>query len=203
MPSASRDRPKLILASGSPRRSELIALTGWEVKIRPVNVDESERPGEDGLKLARRLAAAKVREAAARFDGDEMILAADTVVESRGKILGKPASGEEAREMLMRLRGESHQVHSAIALLKTETGELQIDACTTEVPMRAYRKAEVDAYVKSGSPLDKAGAYGIQGIGGLFVARVDGSPHTVVGLPVHRLPELFESHNLNFWRELD
>jgi MAF protein len=186
MPAQSRAKPKLILASGSPRRRELIALIGWEVEVRSVDVDESEHPGEGGLDLARRLAAEKAREAAARFGKSALILAADTVVESGGKILGKPTSTQEAREMLMSLRGKSHQVHSAIALVNPDTGQLQIDACSTEVPMRTYSQAEVETYVQGGSPLDKAGAYGIQDddFKPVHIDQMTGCYANVVGLPL-------------------
>lgn len=186
MPAQSRAKHKLILASGSPRRSELIALTGWEIEVRPVDVDESEHPGEDGLDLARRLAVEKAREAAARFGKSGLILAADTVVESGGRILGKPTSAQEARKMLMSLRGKSHQVHSAIALLDSDKGHLHIDACSTEVPMRTYSQAEVESYVQGGSPLDKAGAYGIQDddFKPVNVDQMTGCYANVVGLPI-------------------
>lgn len=187
MPKSAPGDPKLILASGSPRRSELIAFTGWRVEVRPVDVDELGFPGENGLTLAGRLARTKVTEAADHF-GDEgvIILAADTVVESEGEILGKPASPGEAHDMLLKLRGKPHQVHTAIALVNPGSGEIHLDACTTDVPMRDYREDEVGAYVRSGSPLDKAGAYGIQDRSFLPVEidEMSGCYANVVGLPV-------------------
>jgi MAF protein len=186
MPNEPRDNPELILASGSPRRNELIALTGWKVEVRPVNVDETELPGEDGRTLARRLAETKALEAAERFGTRTFIIAADTVVESAGEILGKPASNKEAGEMLLKLRGKPHLVHTAIAVFDPNTNEPYIDACTTEVPMRDYSQAEVTGYVETGSPLDKAGAYGIQdeSFNPVQVEEITGCYANVVGLPV-------------------
>ncbi len=181
--------PRLILASGSPRRRELIALTGWQVEICPVDIDESELPGEGGLALACRLAEAKARQAAEQFGDDAYILAADTVVESDGEILGKPASSKEAHAMLVKLRGKTHKVHTAIAIASPDISELHMDACTTEVPMRNYKHDEIEDYVRSGSPLDKAGAYGIQDaiFDPVDVERVTGCYANVVGLPICHL----------------
>lgn len=186
MPKEIRANPELILASGSPRRNELITLTGWKVEVHPVDVDEAEIPGEDGRTLARRLAETKVLEAADRFGDHAFILAADTVVESAGEILGKPASGKEAGEMLMKLRAKPHLVHTAIAVFDPNTNEPYIDTCTTEVPMREYSHAEVTGYVETGSPLDKAGAYGIQdgGFNPVQVGEMTGCYANVVGLPI-------------------
>jgi len=188
MSTSARHKPKLILASGSPRRRELIALTGWEVEVRPVDVDESEIPDEAGIALACRLAEEKARQAARRF-GDAFILAADTVVESDGEILGKPSSSAEARDMLFKLRGKNHQVHTAIALVAPGKTDVHLDVCTTEVPMRAYNEEEVQSYVRTGSPLDKAGGYGIQD-GNFDPVQVDqmtGCYANVVGLPICNL----------------
>jgi MAF protein len=176
----------LILASGSPRRRELIRLTGWDVEVKTVNVDESELPGEDGLGMARRLAELKVRRAADQAGGEALILAADTVVEMDGRILGKPDSNAEAKRMLLALRDRPHQVHTAIALFDPIDSSIVTDACTTVVPMRAYDPGEVEAYVSTGSPLDKAGGYGIQD--GPFspadMQRFTGCYANVVGLPI-------------------
>ena len=185
--SASPDNsPDLILASGSPRRSELIQLTGWAVEVRPVNVDESELPGEDGLQLARRLAELKARQAAGQVEGETLILAADTVVERDGRVLGKPASEAEAKHMLQDLRGRPHQVHTAIALFDPLTSSLYTDVCTTNVPMRLYAGEELKEYVETGSPLDKAGGYGIQDqpFSPVEMQRFKGCYANVVGLPI-------------------
>lgn len=192
MPRSSNPNPKLILASGSPRRSELIALTGWKVDIRPVVIDESERPGEDGLKHASRLAQMKAL-AKADLAGDAgLILAADTVVDAEGEILGKPDSNEAALAMLLKLRGKEHRVHTSIALYHPQEDRLVLDACTTEVPMRRYGRKEVEAYVSSGSPLDKAGAYGIQDetFQPVEVTQMTGCYANVVGLPLCNLVRL-------------
>jgi MAF protein len=186
MSKTHQEKAKLILASGSPRRSELIVLTGWEVAVQPVDVDESELPRENGLALAARLAKAKALEAAEHFGDASFILAADTVVENEGEILGKPASTHEAEDMLAQLSGKTHQVHTAIAVVSPSAGKLEVDVCTTDVPMRSYGEEELGAYVKSGSPLDKAGAYGIQdrSFEPVEVSRMSGCYANVVGLPI-------------------
>jgi MAF protein len=184
-----QDKPRLILASGSPRRRELIALTGWEVEIRPVEVDESEIPGEQGLSLALRLAEVKARQAVQQFSDGAYILAADTVVESDGEILGKPVSSAEARDMLLKLRSNTHYVHTAIAVSPPGESEIHLDACTTEVPMRDYKNEEIEVYVRTGSPLDKAGAYGIQDddFDPVQTDQMTGCYANVVGLPICHL----------------
>jgi MAF protein len=189
MPQRSVSNIKLILASGSPRRSELVALTGWQAKIRPVVVDESERPGEDGLSLACRLAEAKAIAAAEISDDDALILAADTVVVADSSILGKPASGEDALHMLKILSGKVHKVHTAIALYDAGSRKLLLDVCSTEVPMRNFSVDEASTYVQSGSPLDKAGAYGIQDrvFQPVEDASMTGCYANVVGLPLCHL----------------
>jgi MAF protein len=180
------ETPLLILASGSPRRSELIALTGWEVEVRPVDVDESERPGEAGKALAARLAREKGWAAREQFGDHHFILAADTVVESEDEILGKPASREHARQMLGKLRGNTHRVHTAIVLIASGSDDARLEICTTAVPVRTYSEQEVHSYVDTGSPLDKAGAYGIQdqSFDPVEVAEMSGCYANVVGLPL-------------------
>lgn len=189
MPETNPDKPRLILASGSPRRSELIALTGWEYEVCPVDVDESELPGESGIAFACRLAGEKAQKAAEQFGDGAFILAADTVVESDGEILGKPASNAEARDMLLKLRDRVHQVHTAIAIVTPGMLDVHLDVCTTDVPMRSYRAEEVERYVRTGSPLDKAGAYGIQdeGFDPVRVDHMTGCYANVVGLPLCHL----------------
>ncbi|MGD8732694.1 MAG: Maf family protein [Anaerolineales bacterium] len=179
-------KPYLILASGSPRRQELISLAGWEVEVRPVDVDESERPGEEAVDLALRLAKEKILAAIEQFGEAKLILAADTVVENEGEILGKPTAPEDAYGMLMKLRGKPHRVHTAIAITASGSDDIVLDVCTTEVPMRGYSEDEVSVYVDSGSPLDKAGAYGIQdqSFHPVKVAEMSGCYANIVGLPI-------------------
>ncbi|HXZ74508.1 MAG TPA: nucleoside triphosphate pyrophosphatase, partial [Streptosporangiaceae bacterium] len=154
--------PKLILASNSPRRRELLSLSGWAFSVQPAQVDESPLPGEKPGDYVLRLAQAKAREAAAAGRAGRLVLAADTTVALDGDLLGKPGDAAEAADMLRRLRGRSHQVYTGLAALTAPDGNLVTDLCVTAVPMRNYRDEEIEAYVASGDPLDKAGAYAIQ-----------------------------------------
>ena len=150
---------RLVLASQSPRRHELLALGGWEVVVRSVKVDEARREGENGRDLTRRLARSKAG-AKPSVDG-AIVLAADTIVVDQGVLLGKPLDPTEARSMLERLRGRSHIVVTSIALQEAG-GTVVQDTCESTVSMRPYGDDEIDRYLAGGGPLDKAGAYGIQ-----------------------------------------
>jgi septum formation protein len=189
----------LILASGSPRRRQLLELIGVDFSVIPADVDETPHAGENPVTYASRAARDKALEVAARHRG-RLVLGADTVVEVDKEILGKPASADDAASMLQRLSGRSHLVHTALALVTDGTAHEVVDSA--RVQFLDLDDKMIRWYVATGEPMDKAGAYAIQGLGGLLVAGVEGSPHTVVGLPVHRLPELFASHNLNFWSAL-
>lgn len=176
------ERPRLILASNSPRRRQLLALTGIPFLVSVADVDESLFANEKPADYVLRLAEAKAR--AIHAEPDQIILAADTTVVDRTDILGKPEDEEEAVAMLKRLRGHSHQVYTGIALLRASDGLLLKDLCVTDVPMRDYSDEELDAYVATGDPLDKAGAYAIQHAEFHPVARMDGCFASVMGLPV-------------------
>jgi len=139
-----------------------LALAGWEFTVRPADVDESLLPGERPEAYVLRLAKAKAQACAGSVKSDQVILAADTTVADGNIILGKPRDAEDARNMLLRLRGHTHQVLTGLALLRAADGNLITDLCVTSVPMRLYRDEEMDAYIASGDPLDKAGAYAIQ-----------------------------------------
>jgi MAF protein len=176
-----------MLASNSPRRRELLALSGWEFSVRPAEVDETPHPGEAPDRYVLRLAESKAL-ACARSEADAaLILAADTTVSVDGDILGKPADAHEAAAMLRRLRGRSHQVYTGIALLRPSDGKLHSQVCATDVPMRTYGEAEIEAYVASGDPLDKAGAYAIQHAGFHPVEGLQGCFASVMGLPLCHL----------------
>jgi MAF protein len=155
--------------------------------VRPADVDESQRPGEAPRDYVLRLAEKKAKACAASARPGEVVVAADTAVVLDGEILGKPASLAEAVEMLRRLRGRSHQVCTAIAVLENETGALLTDLCVTEVNMRAYTEEEIQTYVLSGDPLDKAGAYAIQHDGFRPVENMQGCYASVMGLPLCHL----------------
>jgi MAF protein len=156
------DKLPFALASSSPRRRELIDLFGRPVKTLKVDVDEQPFKGENPTALAQRLATAKLQLAASEQQPESIMIAADTVVADDTRLLGKPANQAAALEMLMSLRGHSHDVITVVAIRVTTEQSEWIESCTTKVPMRDYSKQEVESYVRSGSPLDKAGAYGIQ-----------------------------------------
>lgn len=179
------ERPRLLLASNSPRRSQLLELAGWEFSISAADVDESQQPNESPADYVLRLAETKARAAAVAAAGaDQIILAADTTVVDGIDILGKPKDSGEAIAMLKRLRGHTHQVYSGIALLRLSDGLLLKDLCVTDVPMRDYLDEEILAYVQTGDPLDKAGAYAIQHPEFRPVASLDGCYASVMGLPM-------------------
>jgi septum formation protein len=182
--------PSLILASNSPRRKQLLALGGWEYEVVSCEVDETPEPGELPAAYVQRLAVSKARAAAEMIQVEQMeslIIAADTTVVDAGQILGKPQDGVEAAHMLRQLRGHTHQVYTAITLLRPADGALLNDACCTDVPMRVYTQAEIETYVASGDPLDKAGAYAIQNRAFHPVQALTGCYANVVGLPLCHL----------------
>ena len=176
------DKPRLILASNSPRRRQLLALTGLPFMISAANVDESQFANETPADYVLRLAETKAR--AIQADVDQIVLASDTTVVDGSDILGKPADDAEAIAMLRRLRGHTHQVYTGIALLRKSDELLLKDLCVTDVPMREYSEEEIRSYVATGDPLDKAGAYAIQHPEFRPVARMDGCFASVMGLPV-------------------
>lgn len=182
------DSLNLVLASASPRRRQLLASLGLKCKVAPTDIDETPRPGEDPADYARRLAAEKAAAGAARQPSGRLLLAADTVVALGREILGKPADEHDAARMLRRLSGRTHQVHTAVAARRGDTAAMRL--ATTEVTFRSLRDTEIEAYVSSGEPLDKAGAYGIQGVAAIFVTRLSGSYSGVVGLPLCETAEL-------------
>ncbi|MFT3892106.1 MAG: Maf family protein [Anaerolineales bacterium] len=174
----------LILASNSPRRRQLIALTGWDFIVSVANVDESTRENESPANYVLRLAETKARAVTNRAQAEDIILAADTTVVDGSEILGKPVDEADAVRMLTQLRGRTHQVYTGVALLRMSDGLLLKDACITDVPMRNYSDEEICAYVATGDPLDKAGAYAIQHAKFSPVASMEGCYASVMGLPL-------------------
>lgn len=174
---------RLILASGSPRRAALLDTLGLDYEVRAADVDETARPDEHPHALVERLARSK---AALEVNPGEVVLGADTVVVHEGHVLGKPAHPAEARTMLRHLSGAVHHVASGVAVAALEGGELVVESVvvTAMVRMAALTDDEIAAYVETGEPLDKAGAYAIQERGGVFVEAIEGHPTTVVGLPI-------------------
>lgn len=176
-----------ILASASPRRAELLSLMGWQFGLCPVDLDETAGDDECPADLARRLALAKADAALQIMPQAEFLLAADTLVVDGEQVLGKPQDEGDAHRMLDALRGRDHRVISAI-VLKGSAGE-QVELCETKVPMRAYAADEIAAYIKTGSPMDKAGAYGIQDrdFNPVDVEQMRGCFANVMGLPLCHL----------------
>jgi MAF protein len=185
MSSPAQSNP-LRLASASPRRRELLHLTGWQFAIEPAAVDESVRPGETPPQLAERLSQAKARAATSLSSHSVWTLAADTVVGIDGEILGKPGDPAEAAAMLSRLSGREHDVYTAIAVSDEHGRLVGRDLCHTRVPMHRLDNRTIKRYVDSGSPMDKAGAYGIQDASPqvVDVDRLCGCYANVMGLPL-------------------
>jgi septum formation protein len=173
----------LILASRSPRRNELLRAAGFTFDIRVADVDESIQGEELPIDYVQRVARKKAL--AVAQSADDIILGADTTVALGTEILGKPRDNEEAREMLQKLSGKRHDVYTGMCL-RSARG-IRTDAARTGVWFAEMSEAEIDAYVQSGEPLDKAGAYAIQGLASKFIPRIEGSYSNVVGLPVDLL----------------
>jgi len=168
----------------------LISLGGWMFSVVIAKVDETSRPGETPVEYVLRLAEAKARASAERAHTDQIVVAADTAVMDGDNILGKPANMAEAAAMLKCLRARSHKVYTGIAVLRLRDGRLLTDLCVTEVPMRAYGDEEINAYVQTGDPLDKAGAYAIQHPKFRPVESLSGCYASVMGLPLCHLVRL-------------
>jgi MAF protein len=194
----------LILASGSPRRRELLGLVGWQFRVEPADVDETPFPVESPAAYVHRLAESKAIAASAQAGPDDIILAADTTVaeipegmaEEDGIILGKPADEAEAVDMLRRLRGRIHKVYTGLAVFRMSDRLLLTDLCSTDVKMRNYGDQEIAAYVASGDPFDKAGGYAIQNEPFHPVESIEGCYANVVGLPVCHVARLLSQVNL-------
>jgi len=182
-------RPRIILASASPRRADVMRQIGLEPEVRPSDVDESYLPGETPAEHVERLARAKA-EAHAVLEPGALVVGGDTVVVDEGRVLTKPTDEADARRMLEGLAGGSHEVMSGIAIAGPEGTVSAVSS--TRVYMRSYLPETAAAYVATGEPLDKAGAYGIQGLGAALVARIDGDYYSVVGFPVVAFLELLE-----------
>ncbi len=172
--------PPVLLASGSPRRRELLAQLGVVFDVRAADIDESVRPGETPVRYVERLSREKAD--AARAPTGTLVIAADTTVDVDGTILGKPADAAQARSMLSAMSGRRHLVHTGVTLRLDH--EVRTDVVTTAVDMVAIDRVTADWYVATGEPFDKAGGYAIQGAGAALVARVEGSVSNVVGLPL-------------------
>ena len=179
---------RLVLASGSPRRREILAGLDLDFEVRPVDIDETPHPGEPPDDYVLRLAQDKAAQAARSAAENELVLAADTIVALGGSLLGKPRDTADAARMLRALAGRSHQVLTGVAL-DCAAGPQRVavrssDLCRTRVTLAPLSDEEIEWYANTGEPLDKAGAYAVQGLGSLFVERLDGNYSNVVGLPL-------------------
>ena len=188
------DFPFVVLASASPRRRELLRQLGVPHEVLAVEVDETPLPGESPAVLAQRLAAAKALAGRARSGGTQPVLGSDTVVQVRGRILGKPADRADALRMLGALSGGEHRVITAVALAAPGAdGRLLATLSETVVRMRAIAPEEAATYWETGEPAGKAGAYAIQGLGAIFIEEIRGSYSGVMGLPLYETAQLLQS----------
>jgi septum formation protein len=184
----------LVLASGSPRRRDLLESLGVEFAVDPPDVDEAPLPGEHPVDYVRRLSVDKAMAVAARHGDDVTVVAADTTVDVGGRILGKPESPDEARSMLLALSATTHQVHTGVTVRAGDRVETSV--ATTSVTFTTVTPELLEWYLATGEPFDKAGGYALQGAGALLVDAVNGSVSNVVGLPLTLLAELLAAVGL-------
>jgi septum formation protein len=176
----------VILASGSPRRKELLEMLGVKnLRVIPAQVNEDALRGLSASELVKELSLKKCSEIANKSVGDCVIIGADTVVELDGEILGKPKSEADAADMLRKLSNRRHTVHTGVTVIRGDTRVSEAER--TAVEFRAVSETEIAAYIKTGEPMDKSGSYGAQGIGALFITGIEGDFFNVMGLPVCRL----------------
>lgn len=194
MTAGKRHSARLVLASASPRRRELLAALGLDAAVRPVEVDESVRPGEAPGDYVERLAAEKAQAAAAQAPG-AVVIGADTAVVLDGTIYGKPESEADFRRMMGALGGRWHEVYTGVAVV--QEGRTALCTAVSRVRLRQLDEAELGRYWASGEPRDKAGGYAIQGLGALFVSEMRGSYSGVVGLPLYETGRLLAAAGID------
>jgi len=196
-------RPELVLASGSPRRQELLAQFGVVYQTKTSQVDESVESIYSPGQIVEELAHRKAGKVAESYE-DALVIGADTVVVIDGEILGKPGDEKEAKEMLNRIQGREHEVYSGIALVHKKEGKIDRVITrhrVTKVRMRPMSQDKIAWYVSTGEPLDKAGAYGIQGLGSCLVDQIEGCYFNVVGMSVSLLDQMFEELGFSLARD--
>lgn len=186
----------MILASSSPRRRELLTQIGVRFRIQAADIDETPLAGEGAVAYVERMALEKARKVAEDHP-QEVVLGSDTSVIFAGEILGKPVNNREAEETLQRLSGQTHQVLSAVAVVKGDREK--VISVATEVTFRSLSDEEIARYVATGEPADKAGSYGIQGMGAILVAGISGSYSNVVGLPLTETAALLNEFDVPAW----
>ena len=187
---------EIILASSSPRRSELLKQLGLQFRTLVCPVDETLPPGLSPFELVELLAVKKAM-AVARMLEDGIVIGADTVVFWHGQPLGKPSDGDDAMEMLGRLQGTVHEVYTGVALVDADSRKVLIEHEKTRVFFRSFDEEEIRRYVATGEPMDKAGAYAIQGLGAIFIKGLEGCYSNVVGLPLARLAKMLKQFGYN------
>jgi len=189
----------LVLASASPRRKELLIQAGYDFTVIPANIPEKRLPEEDGIAFVTRLAQEKAQRVLDQLKGRAaedplLVLGADTIVVTPEEILGKPRDAEDAARMLRLLSGRTHQVITGVCL--ASAGKTRVAAETTSVAMREISEKEIEAYIATGEPMDKAGGYAIQGYAARWIPRIEGCYFNVVGLPLARVAIMIEDFNL-------
>ena len=189
---------KLILASASPRRRELLSSIGLTFTVEASSVEEVQRAGEAPETYVRRLAEEKAGEIAARHP-DAWVIAADTIVFIHGRILEKPADHADAVRMLSMIAGEVHEVFTGLTLRQNATDASHTRVVTTRVHMLPLSPEEIEWYVSTGEPMDKAGAYAVQGMGAMLIESIEGNYTNVVGLPLSTLYEMMKAEGLEVW----
>ena len=192
------DTARLILASASPRRAELLQQMGLQFEARPVDIDETPRESELPEDYVCRLAREKALAGLAAAGDQSRVIGSDTTVVSGGQIMAKPGDAAQAKAMLTRLSGRSHRVLTAVAV--AFAGDCRVELVETRVSFRRLEAPEIEAYIATGEPMDKAGGYGIQGRGGIFVSRIDGSYSAVVGLPLNETSRMLAQTGYPVWR---
>ncbi len=187
---------KIILASQSPRRKEILQIMGLNFICKPVKAEEYFLPREEPQEAAKRIAKQKAEIAAGSFN-DGIVIAADTIVEYNGKVLGKPVDENDAFSKLAFLSGNSHRVITAVCVKDIVSNKCEVDAEITKVYFRNISAKEIWSYIATGEPMDKAGAYGIQGLGAVFVEKIEGCYFNVVGLPLSRLYTMLKLYGID------
>jgi septum formation protein len=184
----NRLRPRLVLASGSPRRTEILERAGWPHEVIVAGIDETLRPQEPPATYVQRLARSKAEAVAQRLE-EGLVLGADTTVVIEGQILGQPEDNADAKRMLRLLNGKWHEVLTGVALVRVG-GESRVDYETTRVRFAEMSESEIDWYISTGEPFGKAGAYAIQGKAALFIEEIQGDYFNIMGLPIRLVYEL-------------
>lgn len=187
---------KIILASASPRRKELLEKLGLKFEVEPSNSEEDTHSNQEPHELAKSLSLQKARLVAQKHK-DALVIAADTFIVFSGNLLGKPHTEAEAKNMLKMLSGKSHRAITGFTIIDTASDKTLSEAVETKVYIKKLTLSEIDSYVKSGEPLDKAGAYAIQGLGAVIVEKLEGDYFNVIGLPLAALAESLKKFGVN------